>query len=248
MRAPHAVLLDLDPVYDLQPRLRLAVDRVLPVPPLPRWLCPVAQAARALRFLRRHLPRPCLVFTGSGDYHYLTALLIRRVREPFTLILVDRHADEEDDWGPGLLSCGGWIRRARRWPWLQGVVHLGRGPLPAAARLLAAVPAPAVYVSVDKDAIREEEAGTGWGSGSVALADLLDLLATVFSRRRPVGMDVCGELSPRLPGCPTVAERAIIARNERANLALLALWRRTAGWPGVAPGHWRLVPGSRGAA
>lgn len=248
MVAPRSVLLDLDPAYDLQPRLRRAVDAVLTPPPLPRWLCPAEGAAAARRALQQLPSRPCLVFLGSGDYHYLSALLIERVREPFTLILVDRHADDADDWGPGFLSCGGWVRQARRWSWLRGVVHLGRGPLPGAAEVLAALPTPAVYVSVDKDALREDEAGTGWGSGSIALADLLDLLAAIFSRRRPVGMDVCGELSPRLPGCPTVAEQATIARNEQANLALLALWRRAAGRPGVAPGSSRQAPGSRGAA
>lgn len=248
MLAPHCVLLDLDPVYDLQPRLRRAVDRVLGVPPLPRRLCPEAEASAALRSLRTHLPHPSLVFLGSGDYHYLTALLIERVREPFTLILVDGHADEEDDWGPGVLSCGGWVRRARRWPWVRGVIHLGRAPLPAASRLLAAVPTPAVYVSIDKDAIREREAGTGWGSGSLALTDLLDLLAGVLARRRPVGMDVCGEILPRLPGCPTLEERRVIARNERANLAFLALWRRVTARHGGSRGRPGAAPGGRGAA
>lgn len=248
MVAPRSVLLDLDPTYDLQPALRRAVHAVLRPPPLPRFLCPADGAAKARRALQQLLPEPCLVFLGSGDYHYLSALLIERVREPFILILVDRHADDADEWGPGFLSCGGWVRRVRRWPWLRGVVHLARGPLPGAPEVLAALAAPAVYVSVDKDALRADEAGTGWGSGSIALADLLDLLAVIFSRRRPVGMDVCGELSPRLPGCPTVAERATIARNERANLALLALWRRAAARPGVGPGSSPQVPSSRGAA
>lgn len=226
MQRPQAVLLDLDPAYAWQSRLQAAVDRVLAVPLLPRYVCPVERMAAAARSFTERLPFPALVFLGSGDYHYLTAVLLERVRVPFTLILVDRHGDDADTfWGPDFVSCGGWVRRARRWPWLRCVLHLGGEALPEPREVLAALPTPAVYVSIDKDVLRPDDACTGWGTGSLALPNLLRWLATVGCRLQVVGMDVCGEWTPRLPDWPDAEDRAAVARNERANLALLGLWR-----------------------
>ena len=137
----------------------------------------------------------------------------------------------------------GWVRRARRWPSLRSVVHLGGEPLPEPGEVLAALPTPAVYVSIDKDVLRPDDARTGWGTGSLALPDLLRWLATMGSRVQVVGMDVCGEWTPRLPDWPDAEDRAILARNERANLALLGVWRFIA-----SRGRYPYVPGGRRAA
>ncbi len=56
---------------------------------------------------------PCLapfVLYGSGDYHHLTALFVRRVTRPVTLVSFDNHPDW--DRRPPRWGCGGWTRRA----------------------------------------------------------------------------------------------------------------------------------------
>lgn len=52
---------------------------------------------------------PFLLF-GSGDFHHLTALWLRRVQEPLILVSFDNHPDW--DVRPPRWCCGGWLNRA----------------------------------------------------------------------------------------------------------------------------------------
>ena len=228
MHAASSVLLDLDPAYAGQPRLRRAVARRVSLPPLPRLLCPVERARAALA--AASWPAPALVFLGSGDYHYLTALLLERIGTPVHLVLVDHHPDDDPGWDAGFLSCGGWVAWARQRGLVAAAWHVGTGPLPPARwlrqRLGAGSARPPVYVSIDKDALRPQDAATNWDQGSLGLAELLPWLEELLAGCSLAGMDVCGEVTPRLPGFPSPAEARALARNEAANLALLGLWRR----------------------
>ena len=49
---------------------------------------------------------------GSGDFHHVTLALIRQIREPFNLLVLDKHPD----WMRGIpfLHCGTWLRHALR--------------------------------------------------------------------------------------------------------------------------------------
>ena len=60
---------------------------------------------------------------GSGDFHHVTLALIRRIREPFNLLVLDKHPD----WMRGVpfLHCGTWLRHALRMPTLKHVFHCG---------------------------------------------------------------------------------------------------------------------------
>ena len=104
-------------VYDLHscgPRLRLAC----------RW-------NRFYRFERR-LDRlfgareyldPCISLLGSGDFHHLTLALLRRLRHPFNLLVLDKHPD----WvrGSPILHCGTWLHHAAQLPNVRRIFHLG---------------------------------------------------------------------------------------------------------------------------
>ena len=54
---------------------------------------------------------------GSGDFHHLTAVLLRRVAEPFILVSFDNHPDW--DIRPPHWGCGTWLNRALELPYLQ---------------------------------------------------------------------------------------------------------------------------------
>jgi hypothetical protein len=54
---------------------------------------------------------------GSGDFHHLTALLLRRVSRPFVLISFDNHPDW--DTRPPHWCCGTWMNRALESPLLK---------------------------------------------------------------------------------------------------------------------------------
>ncbi|HLW35608.1 MAG TPA: hypothetical protein VKS98_08105 [Chthoniobacterales bacterium] len=67
---------------------------------------------------------PFIVY-GSGDFHYLSALWLRRVERPFVLVSFDNHPD----WAitPPKWACGGWINRALDLPLVQHVAIWGCG-------------------------------------------------------------------------------------------------------------------------
>lgn len=68
--------------------------------------------------------RPFVLY-GSGDFHYLAAILLRRITQPVTVISFDNHPDW--DIRPPYWSCGGWVKRALELPNVQGVVVWGCG-------------------------------------------------------------------------------------------------------------------------
>jgi len=65
------------------------------------------------------------VLYGSGDFHHLSGLLVRRVTEPFTLISFDNHPDW--DVRPPRWCCGSWVNCALNLPQVQRVSVWGCG-------------------------------------------------------------------------------------------------------------------------
>ena len=56
---------------------------------------------------------PGLRWIDSGDYHYMTHLLALRETEPFHLLLLDNHPDNQEPAFGGVLSCGSWVKAMR---------------------------------------------------------------------------------------------------------------------------------------
>lgn len=67
---------------------------------------------------------PFLVY-GSGDFHHLSALWIRRVARPVVVISFDNHPDW--DIRPPKWCCGGWVNRALELPNVRRVSVWGCG-------------------------------------------------------------------------------------------------------------------------
>jgi arginase family enzyme len=68
---------------------------------------------------------PLFVLFGSGDFHHLSALWIRRVAQPVIVISFDNHPDW--DIRPPKWGCGGWVNRALELPNVQRVSVWGCG-------------------------------------------------------------------------------------------------------------------------
>ncbi|MBV8900568.1 MAG: hypothetical protein JOY92_10720 [Verrucomicrobia bacterium] len=60
---------------------------------------------------------------GSGDYHHLSALWLRQLSEPFTLVSFDNHPDW--DTRPPAWCCGTWLNQAFKQRQLEAVVVWG---------------------------------------------------------------------------------------------------------------------------
>ena len=65
------------------------------------------------------------VLCGSGDFHHLTALWLRRIAEPFVLVSFDNHPDW--DIRPPRWCCGNWLNRALDLDLLQKISVWGCG-------------------------------------------------------------------------------------------------------------------------
>ena len=65
------------------------------------------------------------ILYGSGDFHYLSALWLRRLSEPVVLVSFDNHPDW--DIRPPKWGCGGWINRALELAPVQRIAIWGCG-------------------------------------------------------------------------------------------------------------------------
>ncbi len=77
-------------------------------------------------FYREHQAAlaPFLLY-GSGDFHHLSGLWIRRVTEPVVVISFDNHPDW--DVRPPKWGCGSWVNRALQGPLVERVSVWGCG-------------------------------------------------------------------------------------------------------------------------
>jgi len=74
-----------------------------------RFSAPPRLVAEFYREHEANLASPFLLY-GSGDFHYLTGLRLRRVAGPIILVSFDNHPDW--DVRPPKWGCGGWVNRA----------------------------------------------------------------------------------------------------------------------------------------
>jgi arginase family enzyme len=104
----------------------------------------------------------------------------------------------------------------------------------AVSAAIAAIPTEAIWISIDKDVLPENEVVTNWDQGEMPLDALLGFLRALVSRRRVLGADICGEYSPPTHANPLKrlearvdqprrddVAAAHLAANERVNRALL---------------------------
>jgi len=91
-------------------------------PPL-RFSAPSHLVEQFYREFKQRLT-PFILY-GSGDFHYLSALWIRRKLGPLTLVSFDNHPDW--DIRPPKWGCGGWINRALEIPDVQKISIWGCG-------------------------------------------------------------------------------------------------------------------------
>jgi arginase family enzyme len=102
------------------------------------------------------------------------------------------------------------------------------------ASILALIRTEAVWFSIDKDVLPEDEALTNWDQGQMPLAAVLRVIEFIGARKRVVGADICGEFSPaehsnlfkrweaRMDQPERLGETQRLAQNERVNVALLS--------------------------
>ncbi len=203
-----------------------------------RFSAPMREIAAFDRELGERLP-PFLVY-GSGDFHHLTALWVRRHTGLTTVVSFDNHPDW--DIRPPKWGCGSWVNRALEWPHVERVSVWGCGNFECwwpwrifgnqraerSGRLdvhpwaddrsgqerarrgailrdnwrekfsefVRQLGAAKVYLTVDLDCLRAEEAATNWENGRFSIDDVVWAIGLLGGGNRIVAGDICGAWSP----------------------------------------------------
>ena len=232
-----ALHLNLDDAWRDEP-LELPVADARPWGPRLRFSAPPRLVAEFYQEHEANLGARFLLY-GSGDFHYLTALRLRRIAEPIVLVSFDNQPDW--DVRPPRWCCGAWVNRALEFSHVQHVAVWGCGNFECwwphqifgnrhaeRAGILEVHPwaddRPAkdrqrrgailrsdwrehfeasvndlrdasVYVTIDLDCLRGEEAVTNWESGRFDIVDLVWALKKLRERSRVIAGDICGGYS-----------------------------------------------------
>ena len=216
---PELLVADFSGVYEAEGFLPYLQELSLPVRhvemgDIEGTVCYCDEAAEA-EICRRLAPGADagIRWIDSGDYHYVTKILAGFQREPFVLVLVDNHPDDQEPAFGGVLSCGSWVKALREsQPMLKAVWTLGPDHRMRGAEvdrelegdiddLLEALDGQRVYLSIDKDVLRREESRTDWSQGSYALETLAGWLRKLLTMN-VVAIDLCGELAPAKGAAP----------------------------------------------
>jgi len=103
-------------------------------------------------------------------------------------------------------------------------------------QLIASLPTPAVWISIDKDVLAREDAATNWDQGAMRLSHLLQAIRMLAADKRILGIDICGDYAR--PGFSNALKRwearsdqppaerwseADLLRNAATNQALIEL-------------------------
>ena len=216
---PEILVADFSGVYEAEGFLRFLQEQDLPVRHVELGetegtMCYCDGAAEA-EIRRRIAPvaDAGIRWIDSGDYHYMTKILAGFQQEPFVLVLVDNHPDDQEPAFGGVLSCGSWVKELResqpmlKEVWTLGPDHRIRGPEvdreleEGIDDLLAAVEGKRVYLSIDKDVLDRQWSRTDWSQGTYSPAQLKRWLDGLL-RLDVAAVDICGELSPEKGATP----------------------------------------------
>lgn len=212
---PSLLIADFTGMYEAEGFLQVLQDRGVPYRQVRlgdiEGTCCYCDPEAEAEIIRRLGPQPeeRVRWIDSGDYHYVSKILAAREREPFTLVLVDNHPDDQAPAFGGVLSCGSWVRDLREGSpmleeaWTLGPDHRIRNRAGTVDReleegiddLVAALEGKRVYLSVDKDVLDCAFARTDWSQGTYSLDTLKGWLDRLL-RLDVVAVDVCGGLSP----------------------------------------------------
>ena len=148
---------------------------------------------------------PRLRFIDSGDYHYMSHLLALRETQPFHLVLLDHHPDNQEPAFGGVLSCGSWVSAMQAEnPQLRSVLAIGPDACPESLPegWLEQRRGERVYVSLDKDIMDRPWARTDWTQGAYTLPQVKEMLRRAMEGGMQVAaVDICGELPVFKWGC-----------------------------------------------
>lgn len=241
-------VLDFDHNYQLQTCLHNPSYEWLDLSDIPgtKRYC-VAESLSVIRKRLRKRKKRGVTLIGSGNYHYVTYLLLSEIKKPFTLVLFDHHTDMMTSPGATMVSCGSWVLKAvEELPLLKKIMIIGASqgskrripphlkrkisilekiPPGAAEPVIRSIvpllPTHVVYISIDKDVLDRTEVLTDWEQGTMKLQELVCFLRCIARYKQICGIDICGEYPVSPVELFRTECRLAVQKNERANRKLL---------------------------
>ena len=221
---PDPVILDFSGIYEEESFWKNANLRRIDLKDIPGTNC-YCDTEAACEILERtgDLPEGGLRYIDSGNYHYVSFLLAGRIRTLFDLLVFDHHTDMQEPQFGDILSCGSWIRHLiKKNPLLNRVILVGpprkdfdetEDALKEKVILFSESSAITeysdkitgqlgnlpLYISVDKDVLRPEDARTTWSQGSMdgeSLLAFLNRTVQAVGKENILALDICGESGP----------------------------------------------------
>lgn len=197
----YLLILHFDDIYLYQNRLR-SLGREVDLRNIDsvRYLCPIER----LNDLETKIPsyRRTITFIGSGDFHYITYLFLKRIDTQFNLLVIDRHIDAKETF-PGFISCGSWLNNASKLKSLKNIFYIGAENKTNIDKIhklsidfwsfetLYKNKNP-IYLSIDKDVLDGSYFRSNWDQGNLKLEELLYILSSI-PKDKIIGVDICGE-------------------------------------------------------
>lgn len=77
-----------------------------------------------------------------------------------------------------------------------------------------------VYISIDKDVLRKQDAITDWSNGNLTVMQLQAVLRIIYAHEKVIGIDITGECSATLDYFTEVEDAAI---NNNTNVELMQM-------------------------
>lgn len=170
-----------------------------------------SEASATMRKVVSELPLNAVHLLGSGDRHYVSLFMTERIGEPFSLILLDNHPDDQKGaFGDEVLSCGSWIRDVRKLPNCKGTLWydgLGKPHLQGEISRR-------IYLSIDLDILDSRYYRTDWNQGELSADELFSLVRSIIEKYELIGVDICGapDITQSLTSCEILGNKNIIDR------------------------------------
>lgn len=178
---------------------------------------------KSLDVIRKRLSMSChlkIKFIDSGNYHYVSYLMLEKIMEPFVLVLFDHHTDMQPSFFKELMSCGCWVKKTLdNNKYIEKVIIIGakeeqinsieekyenkiicfseefikeKYNWKEFSKKYINFP---IYISIDKDIINTKEAKTDWDQGSLTLKELKNIYVGICKEHKIIGIDICGDSS-----------------------------------------------------
>ena len=150
--------------------------------------------------IEKMLPQrlPAIRFIDSGDYHYMTSILAKREAQPFHLLLLDNHPDNQEAAFGGVLSCGSWVLELEKNPLCRSILTIGPEGCPTdiPEGWLEQKRGERLYISLDKDIMSRDYARTDWSQGEYTYKQIENIIRKASNAGlKIIATDICGELS-----------------------------------------------------